>query len=83
MVTKYYIRQRLPKLVHLFKGYRGWINNRLALGLIFYLIITPIAIVMRVFGRDALNRKIDKDSDSYWIKSSSVESIKEHCERQF
>ncbi len=67
------------KLAHLL----GWINTRLLLGIIFFVIITPMAIVMKVFGRDALNRKIDKDTDSYWVPRPSIESIKEYCERQF
>ena len=67
------------KLVHLL----GWVNTRLLLGIIFFVIITPMAIVMKVFGRDALNRKIEKDADSYWISRPPIESVKEHCERQF
>ena len=67
------------KLAHLL----GWVNTRLLLGIIFFVIITPMAIVMKVFGRDALNRKIDKDAGSYWIPRSPIASIKEYCERQF
>ena len=67
------------KLAHLL----GWVNTRLLLGIIFFVIITPMAIVMKIFGRDALNRKIDKDVDSYWIPRPPIESVKEHCERQF
>jgi len=67
------------KLAHLL----GWVNTRLLLGIIFFVIITPMAVVMKVFGRDALNRKIDKDVDSYWIPRPPIASIKEHCERQF
>ena len=67
------------KLAHLL----GWVNTRLLLGIIFFVIITPMAVVMKVFGRDALNRKIDKNVDSYWIPRPPIASIKEHCERQF
>ena len=61
----------------------GWVNIRLLLGIIFFVIITPMAIVMKIFGRDALNRKIDKNVNSYWIPRPPIESVKEHCERQF
>ena len=67
------------KLAHLL----GWVNTRLLLGIIFFVIITPMAVVMKIFGRDALNRKIDKNVDSYWIPRPPIASIKEHCERQF
>ena len=67
------------KLAHLL----GWVNTRLLLGIIFFVIITPMAVVMKVFGRDALNRKINEVADSYWIPRPPIESVKEHCERQF
>lgn len=34
----------------------------------FYLIFTPIAILLRVFGKDLLKQGIDKKATSYWIK---------------
>lgn len=34
----------------------------------FYLIFAPIAILLRLFGKDLLNKKIDKRVPSYWIK---------------
>jgi len=46
----------------------GWAVNVLTMILAFYLIFTPIAVLFRIFGRDLLNQKIDKDIDSYWIK---------------
>ena len=37
----------------------GWVNSRIILGIIFFIILLPIAIVMRLFGYDPLknNRK--------------------------
>lgn len=46
----------------------GWINTRVILIVIFYLLFTPIGLVMRLFGVDLLERKIDKGRDSYWKK---------------
>ncbi len=40
----------------------------LVMGLLFYLVITPIAWVMRLFGKRPLNLRFDKNADSYWIK---------------
>tara|TARA_Y100000589_G_C27122381_1_gene617002 strand:- start:345 stop:737 length:393 start_codon:yes stop_codon:yes gene_type:complete len=37
----------------------GWINSRLILGLIFYLVLIPISIIMKISGYDPL-KKIDK-----------------------
>ncbi len=35
----------------------GWINSRLILGLVFILVLLPIALIMQVFGHDPLNTK--------------------------
>ena len=43
------------------------ITNPLILGLVFFSTVTPIAIIMRILGKDPLNRRIDCDATSYWI----------------
>ncbi|MCM8795353.1 MAG: SxtJ family membrane protein [Candidatus Omnitrophica bacterium] len=52
----------------------GWINTRLILFIIFYLVFTPIGLGIRLFGIDLLDRKIDKRKDSYWIKKDKKSS---------
>ncbi len=42
----------------------GWINSRIILGLIFLLVLQPIALVMRLFGYDPLRKRIS-DQKSY------------------
>lgn len=44
----------------------GWVVSHVALGLVYYGILTPIALVMRVFGRDRLSRHIDRSAETYW-----------------
>ena len=61
----------------------GWVNSRILLSLIFFLLFTPIGLIMRLFGRDALNRRMSGESDSYWVKREPITSAKEHAERQF
>ena len=46
----------------------SWINTRLILCLIFYLVLMPIGLVLKLCGKDLLDRKIQKDSNSYWKK---------------
>lgn len=43
----------------------GWINTRIILGVIFFVLITPIGILMRLMGKDAMARAYDKNSESY------------------
>lgn len=59
----------------------GWINTRIILGIIFFTLFTPIAIVFKIFGKDLLSKKLDKSSNTYRVKSQERE-IK-HMERPF
>lgn len=53
----------------------------ISLVIVFYLIFTPIAILLRLFGRDLLNKKIDKHASSCWIKRKDNVFSKESYER--
>lgn len=61
----------------------SWVNTRLILFIIYYLIFAPIGLGMRLFGVDLLNRKIDKGRDSYWIKKEKRAFSSLDYERQF
>src|SRR5512143_3235220 len=50
----------------------GWINTRIILALLFYLVFTPIGLVMRLMRLDPLDRKLEKDRPSYWEKQEKV-----------
>ena len=49
----------------------GWINTRIILGLVFYFMILPMGLIMRMFGNDPMARKYDKSVASYRIRSTS------------
>ncbi|MFH1406922.1 MAG: SxtJ family membrane protein [Candidatus Omnitrophota bacterium] len=61
----------------------GWVNSYVILSLIYYVILTPIALIMRIFGKDSLERKIDKKINSYWVKKSTGKASKETLKRQY
>jgi large-conductance mechanosensitive channel len=42
--------------------------NPVVLGAMFFVVIAPIAIVMRRCGRDALRRRLDPHAPSYWVR---------------
>ncbi len=44
----------------------AWFNTRLLLGLVFYAVITPIGLAMRLLGAAPLDRGIDKSATTYW-----------------
>ena len=61
----------------------GWINTRLILFIIFYLVFTPTGIVMKLFGVDLLDKKIDKNRESYWRGKEKGDSSLLTYERRF
>lgn len=61
----------------------SWVNTRLILFIIFYLIFTPIGLALRLFKVDLLDRKIDKQKETYWKKMNSEEPNPLNYERQF
>ena len=61
----------------------SWINTRLLLLLIFYLVFTPISLILKLLGKDMLERKIDKQSASYWHHRESAVTAAKDYERQF
>lgn len=44
----------------------GWIVSHVILAAIFFLVVTPIGLIMRLFGYDPMGRRIDRDANSYW-----------------
>ena len=70
--------------------YRGWMRfgllmNRITtpiiLSLVFYIVITPIAFIRRLLGKDSMARRLDKDMPSYRVKSRKAS--KDNLERPF
>ncbi len=59
----------------------GWINTRLILIVVYYLLVTPIGLVMRLFGRSPL--AIDRKAKTYWKKPSRHSYGDRHFEKQF
>lgn len=43
----------------------GWIQTRIILSVIYFLLVTPIAIVMRLSGKDILDMKWNKSLKTY------------------
>ena len=60
----------------------GWVISHLVMGLFFFGVITPVGLVFRLLGRDALHRKWDPNADSYWVKYPRPDSVKRYF-RQF
>ena len=43
------------------------------MGIIFFFVVTPIGLIMRISGKDLLNLKYNKHK-SYWIEKNDLKS---------
>ncbi len=59
----------------------GWVNTRIILGVIFFGLITPMAIVMRLLGKDPMCRTFSKNATTY--RKISIQQSPSHMEKPF
>ena len=52
----------------------GSIVAPIVMGIIFYLVITPTGFIMKMLGKDLLNKKYDIKKKSYWINRSKIKT---------
>jgi len=61
----------------------GFVMAHIILTLFFFLIITPVGLVARLFGQDFLRLKLDRAATSYWIPREKKVKSPEEYGRQF
>ena len=55
----------------------GIIIAPIVMALVYFVILTPVSLIVRIFGKDLLNLKLLKDKETYWIKrKKSLGSMK-------
>jgi len=59
------------------------IVSPLVLGIMFFLVITPMGLLMRALGKDLLRLRFDKQSSSYWIDRAPPGPAPESLKDQF
>ncbi len=47
----------------------GFVLSYVVMGTLFFLVITPMGLVMRLFGRDPMERRMLHDAESYWVEA--------------
>ena len=57
--------------------------NPVVMGLLFYATITPMALVMKLMGKDPLRRRFDPEAKSYWIERRPAGPEPQSMRRQF
>ena len=59
------------------------IVNPIIMGLIFYVAFTPMALLLRLLGKDLLNMKLDASAESYWVVRDPPGPSPESMSRQY
>ncbi len=67
------------KLAHLL----SWFNTRLLLSVIYILLFTPIAFILKLLRKDLIDIRIDSSASSYWKKKEENEFNPADYQRQY
>ena len=46
----------------------GFVLSHIVLGIIYYLVLTPVGLLLRIFGRDSMRRWPAPDAETYWVR---------------
>jgi hypothetical protein len=61
----------------------GFVVSHVVLAAVYYLVLTPIGLLTRLFGYDSMKKSFDPDSATYWIERSPEEIDAKRYFRQF
>ena len=61
----------------------GFVMSRVILTVFFFLLLTPIGLLARLFGKDFLSRKWDRQAASYWIPCKAETKSPESYQQQY
>ncbi len=56
----------------------GWVVSHILMALIFYLVFTPVGLIMRLLGRDPMRRRFDREAESYWVARKPTDEKKRY-----
>lgn len=60
----------------------GLVVSYLILAMVYYVVLTPISLVMRLFGHDPMNGRFDPEAETYWSPCEGNDGIESYF-RQF
>jgi len=56
----------------------GWLISQIMLGIMFYGIITPVAFIFKLRGRDLMHRKLEPGRASFWMPKPTPEDVRSY-----
>jgi hypothetical protein len=61
----------------------GFVMTRVLLGAFFFIVLTPVGLVKRLFGKDSMETSFRDGKPTYWIDKAPVEATLERYEKQY
>jgi len=61
----------------------GFFTSRIILCVLYYCVLTPIGVIMRLLGKDLLDKRWNKEARSYWIKKERNTFDKEQYKKLY
>jgi hypothetical protein len=75
------------RLVFLGMSYLAWpigfVVSHVVLAVVYYLVLTPIGLLTRLFGYDSMKKRFDPEAESYWVDRSPEAVEPKRYFRQF
>ena len=59
------------------------IVNPIIMGAMFFVVLAPVGLTMRLFGWDALSRRLKPDADTYWVEREDPGPAPDTMKNQF
>ncbi|MHA1566562.1 MAG: SxtJ family membrane protein, partial [Alphaproteobacteria bacterium] len=56
----------------------GWVVSHIVMAVFFFVVLTPVGLVFRLFGRDLLCRRYDAAAKTYWRRRRKSDSMKRY-----
>ena len=61
----------------------GWLNTRLLLSIVYFLVFAIPAVILKLIGKDLLDRKRNTSATTYWKNKKPIEHTLESAKHQF
>jgi hypothetical protein len=72
----------VPRLAYVGLSYAtypvGFVASYLVLAVVYFLVVTPIGLLMRLLGKDPLSRTFDPGRQSYWIARDEKRTVESY-----
>jgi hypothetical protein len=56
----------------------AWFVSHAIVAVIYYLVLTPIGLIMRLVGRDPMRRRFDRNASTYWAHTRRNPSLSDY-----